>query len=228
MSRQSLSELLNGRNGISADMALRLEKAGWSTAESWLRNQLTYDLWHAKQRAGCLKVTKFSMPELKRKARRHCQPVNKDRRTLPTTLGFSRAARSRLECGKAPQNADHPAASVDASCSNIWSLVRRPIASASGIGFVSPKCFTVSFARPPSPLNRASSVAARRARRTIFASPNRAQLGAANMVVHIHEIVGIGEVLGGQNITDLFECSCFSGCCLGQIRGRHEGGRRDG
>ena len=63
VSRQSLSELLNGRNGISADMALRLEKAGWSTAESWLRNQLTYDLWHAKQHAGRLKVTKFSMPE---------------------------------------------------------------------------------------------------------------------------------------------------------------------
>jgi addiction module HigA family antidote len=63
VSRQSLSELLDGRNGISADMALRLEKAGWSTAESWLRNQLTYDLWHAKQHAGRLKVTKFSMPE---------------------------------------------------------------------------------------------------------------------------------------------------------------------
>jgi addiction module HigA family antidote len=65
VSRQSLSELLNGRNrnGISADMALRLEKAGWSTAESWLRNQLSYDLWHAKQRAGRLKVTKFPAPE---------------------------------------------------------------------------------------------------------------------------------------------------------------------
>jgi hypothetical protein len=35
--------LLNGRNGISADMALRLEKGGWSTAESCLRNQLTYN-----------------------------------------------------------------------------------------------------------------------------------------------------------------------------------------
>ena len=33
VSRQSLSELLNGRNGVSADMAIRLEKAGWSTAE---------------------------------------------------------------------------------------------------------------------------------------------------------------------------------------------------
>ena len=63
VSRQSLSEMLNGRNGISADMAIRLEKAGWGTAESWLRNQLTYDLWRAKQRAGHLKVTKFPMPE---------------------------------------------------------------------------------------------------------------------------------------------------------------------
>jgi antitoxin HigA-1 len=63
VSRQSLSELLNGRNGISATMALRLEKAGWGTAESWLRNQMTYDLWRAKQHAGQLKVTKFPMPE---------------------------------------------------------------------------------------------------------------------------------------------------------------------
>jgi antitoxin HigA-1 len=63
VSRQSLSELLNGRNGISAGMALRLEMAGWSTAESWLRNQLTYDLWQAKQHAGRLKVTKFRAPD---------------------------------------------------------------------------------------------------------------------------------------------------------------------
>ena len=60
---QSLSELINGRNGVSAEMAVRLEMAGWSTAESWLRNQLTYDLWRAKQRAGRLKVTKFSAAE---------------------------------------------------------------------------------------------------------------------------------------------------------------------
>ena len=59
VSRQSLSELLNGRNGVSADMAIRLEKAGWSTAESWLRNQLSYDLWRARQHAGRLKVAKL-------------------------------------------------------------------------------------------------------------------------------------------------------------------------
>jgi plasmid maintenance system antidote protein VapI len=33
--------------------------AGWGTAESWLRNQVTYDLWHAKQHIDRLKVTKF-------------------------------------------------------------------------------------------------------------------------------------------------------------------------
>ncbi|HEY3720187.1 MAG TPA: HigA family addiction module antitoxin [Roseiarcus sp.] len=62
VSRQSLSELLNGRNGVSADMALRLEMAGWGSAESWLRNQLTYDLWRAKQRSDRLRVTKFPAP----------------------------------------------------------------------------------------------------------------------------------------------------------------------
>ena len=62
VSRQSLSELLNGRNGVSADMALRLEKAGWGSAESWLRNQPTYDLWRAKQHSDRLKVTKFPAP----------------------------------------------------------------------------------------------------------------------------------------------------------------------
>jgi antitoxin HigA-1 len=50
VSRQSMSELINGRNGVSADMALRLEKAGWSTALSWLRNQASYDLWQARNR----------------------------------------------------------------------------------------------------------------------------------------------------------------------------------
>jgi addiction module HigA family antidote len=50
VSRQSMSELINGRNGISADMALRLEKAGWGAALSWLRNQASYDLWQARNR----------------------------------------------------------------------------------------------------------------------------------------------------------------------------------
>jgi addiction module HigA family antidote len=50
VSRQTVSELINGRNGISADMALKLEKAGWGDALSWLRNQASYDLWQARHR----------------------------------------------------------------------------------------------------------------------------------------------------------------------------------
>ena len=44
-------------------MALRLEKAGWGTAESWLRNQMSYDLWQAKQHSDRLKVKQFPTPE---------------------------------------------------------------------------------------------------------------------------------------------------------------------
>ena len=44
-------------------MAIRLEKAGWGPAESWLRNQLAYDLWQARQRADAIKVERFPVPE---------------------------------------------------------------------------------------------------------------------------------------------------------------------
>ena len=63
VSRQSLSEVLNGRNGVSAEMALRLEMAGWSTAETWLGVQAAYDLWQAKQRSDSIKVKRFPAPE---------------------------------------------------------------------------------------------------------------------------------------------------------------------
>ena len=36
VTRKALSELLNGHSGVSPEMAIRLEKAGWSTAETWL------------------------------------------------------------------------------------------------------------------------------------------------------------------------------------------------
>ena len=63
VSRGSLSELLNGHNGVSAEMAIRLEKAGWGSADSWLRNQLSYDLWNARRRAKAIKVKRFPVPE---------------------------------------------------------------------------------------------------------------------------------------------------------------------
>ena len=44
MARTTLDRVLNGRGGISADMALRLEAAGWSNADFWMRYQASYDL----------------------------------------------------------------------------------------------------------------------------------------------------------------------------------------
>jgi antitoxin HigA-1 len=41
-------------------MAIRLEQAFGSTAETWLKMQLEHDLWQAKQRTGDLKVTRFA------------------------------------------------------------------------------------------------------------------------------------------------------------------------
>ncbi|NTF07605.1 HigA family addiction module antidote protein [Agrobacterium rubi] len=50
MSRVSLSRVLNGRAGISPDLALRLERAGVSTARAWLAMQANYDLAQAMAR----------------------------------------------------------------------------------------------------------------------------------------------------------------------------------
>ena len=49
VTRKTLSTLLNGRAGISPEMALRLSKVFGRTAEGWLRLQLQFDLWKAEQ-----------------------------------------------------------------------------------------------------------------------------------------------------------------------------------
>ena len=50
VTRVSLSRILNGTNGISADMAMRLEKALGTSAELWVSLQAQYDLWMASKR----------------------------------------------------------------------------------------------------------------------------------------------------------------------------------
>lgn len=50
VSRRTLSMLINGRIGVSAEMALRLSEALDTTPEIWLDMQQSYDLWHAKQK----------------------------------------------------------------------------------------------------------------------------------------------------------------------------------
>jgi len=61
VTRQALSELLNGKSGISVDMAIRLSRAFGSTPETWLGMQLAYDLWQARDRASQIKVEKFAV-----------------------------------------------------------------------------------------------------------------------------------------------------------------------
>ncbi|MGQ0654053.1 MAG: HigA family addiction module antitoxin [Betaproteobacteria bacterium] len=50
VSRVALSRVMNARAAVSADMALRLAAALGGSAESWLRMQAAYDLWHASKR----------------------------------------------------------------------------------------------------------------------------------------------------------------------------------
>jgi antitoxin HigA-1 len=59
VSRQALSNVVNGRANISADMAIRLEKAFGSTADTWLRMQMAYDLAQARSRAKTMKVRRY-------------------------------------------------------------------------------------------------------------------------------------------------------------------------
>jgi len=61
VSRKTLSSILNGRAGISPEMAIRLSKAFDTTAESWLNQQQQFDLWQAMQSGQKLKVKKFSV-----------------------------------------------------------------------------------------------------------------------------------------------------------------------
>ncbi len=60
VSRKTLSSILNGRAGISPEMAVRLSIAFDTTAESWLNQQSQYDLWQAEQRRSKLRVGRLS------------------------------------------------------------------------------------------------------------------------------------------------------------------------
>jgi addiction module HigA family antidote len=60
VSRKTLSAILNGRAGISPEMAVRLSLAFDTSAESWVMQQAQYDLWHAEQRRGLLVVRRLA------------------------------------------------------------------------------------------------------------------------------------------------------------------------
>jgi antitoxin HigA-1 len=56
VTRQTLNNIVNGKSGISPEMAIRLSKAFGSTAETWLRMQLAYDLAQARKDESKIKV----------------------------------------------------------------------------------------------------------------------------------------------------------------------------
>jgi addiction module HigA family antidote len=60
VSRKTLSSILNGRAGISPEMAVRLSIAFGTTAESWLNQQTQFDLWHAEQSRKQLRVRRLA------------------------------------------------------------------------------------------------------------------------------------------------------------------------
>ena len=60
VSRKTLSMVVNGRAGISPEMAVRLSIAFDTSAESWLNQQTQFDLWQAEQHRGELKVERLS------------------------------------------------------------------------------------------------------------------------------------------------------------------------
>ena len=64
VTRQTLNNLVNGKSGISADMAIRLDKAFGGGAETWLRLQMAYDLAQARQHEGDIKVKPVRRPKL--------------------------------------------------------------------------------------------------------------------------------------------------------------------
>ena len=47
VSRKHISEIVNGRKGISTDMGLRLSRLFRTSPELWLNGQLAWDVWHA-------------------------------------------------------------------------------------------------------------------------------------------------------------------------------------
>lgn len=60
VSRKTLSEIVNAKASISAEMSLRLELAFGKSAESWLGAQAAYDLWQMQDRKETMDVHRIT------------------------------------------------------------------------------------------------------------------------------------------------------------------------
>jgi addiction module HigA family antidote len=63
VTRQTLNNVINGKSGISPEMAIRLSKAFGSTPETWLRMQIAYDLATARKDERKIKVHRQLIPQ---------------------------------------------------------------------------------------------------------------------------------------------------------------------
>ena len=61
VARKTLSQLVNGHMGISAEMAIRLSKALSTTPQLWMNMQQSYDLWIAEKKSESIHVTPFAI-----------------------------------------------------------------------------------------------------------------------------------------------------------------------
>jgi addiction module HigA family antidote len=62
VTRQALNNVVNGKAGISPEMAIRLSKAFGSTAETWLAMQTAFDLAQARKHENKIKVKRYDGP----------------------------------------------------------------------------------------------------------------------------------------------------------------------
>jgi antitoxin HigA-1 len=60
VTRQQLHNIIAGRSSVTPEMAIRLEKALGSTADTWLKMQLNYDLAEIRQRASSITVARLT------------------------------------------------------------------------------------------------------------------------------------------------------------------------
>lgn len=59
VTREQLSKIVNGRSGISPEMAVRLSKAFGSSPEAWLKMQLAYDLAQVQKKAASIEIRRY-------------------------------------------------------------------------------------------------------------------------------------------------------------------------
>jgi addiction module HigA family antidote len=59
VARKTADAIVNGRAGISPEMAIRISKAFGGNPDVWLRMQMDYDLWQAQKKADQIKVQRY-------------------------------------------------------------------------------------------------------------------------------------------------------------------------